>query len=104
MTDIRTLSCDAFTPHVGSAITLITEDGQSLDTTLRIARINPNGTFSNAPREAFSLLLYAPEPCAWNSCDATLNHPQLGSIGPVHVVRIVSDEPGISAVFQASFN
>lgn len=104
MTDILTLSCDVFTPHVGSTIALTTEGGQSLDTILRTANINPKGTFTNAPRQAFSLFLHAPEPCAWDSCDAILSHPDLGSIGPVRAVRIVSDEPGLSAVFQVVFN
>ena len=105
MQDVKALRHDLFAPLVGSTLTLTEAGGAKLDVSLVDTRIQPHGNLRGAKRNAFSLYLKAPEPCGLGSGDYLISHPRLGQVGPVHVVRVTSDEaPGLSASFQISFN
>lgn len=105
MSDLKSLCCDQFSPLTGSNLVMTDAEGAALEVTVQGTTIHPHGSVRGAIRQSFSVFMRAPEPCAWGSGHYTLTHPELGAIGPVYVVRIVSDEPpGVAAAFQLGFN
>jgi hypothetical protein len=108
LSDLRSLSAAAFAPYVGSGFTLESADGAALPVTLAACAENPRGGMRNAARTAFSLHLECPAALAgpgFSDGELTLRHPELGDIGPVHVVRVLPGSAGREiAAYQIIFN
>ena len=91
MTDIATIGADFFRAHEGATIALADSEGNVVLTpTLLRVRERPEATMAGAPRQAFSLILAAPLPCAVVSGTFTLGHPEFGAVGPVYLERVMS--------------
>jgi len=109
LSDPHPLSAAVFAPHVGSGFTLEpAEGGAALSVTLTACVENPHGAMRSAARKAFSLYLECPvdqaEP-SFSDGSLTLRHPELGTIGPLFVVRIMPGSSGRDvAVYQIVFN
>lgn len=108
MSDLRTLSAAAFAPYVGAGFTLAPTDGTAaFSVTLNGWREIPGGTLRSAPRTAFSLYLVCPADQAppFQDANCLLSHPEVGEIGPLHVIRVMPGAAGHdAAVYQISFN
>ncbi len=105
MTDLSTLTLAAFTPWVGTAVTLQDAAGDTLAVTLDKAVANPASSPRGAPRTAFSLILSAAGPSPFTSGHCLLSHPGFGTVGPVQVARIIGGSlDQTQAVFQVVFN
>lgn len=106
MSELAKIGADFFLPHVGSIVALADAQGNVVLTAeLRGVTPQPRSTAPDAGREAFSLFLVAPEPCAVADGDFVLAHPGFGTFGPVHVIRTHAGTLSQSeAVFQIYFN
>lgn len=108
MSGLRLLAAAVFTPYVGSGFTLEPAEGGALPVTLAACVENPRGGQRTAARKAFSLHLECPVDLAgpdFLDGELTLRHPELGDIGPVHVVRVLPGSAGHNvAAYQITFN
>ncbi len=107
MTELRALSAAAFTPHLNSIFTMVSEEGLEIAATLVTCTESPRGTMRGSLRTAFDLILDCPAEGVpyFNGAPFTITHPVMGSIGPLYVERIVSASAGFAvARFQIIFN
>ncbi len=101
---LATLSAGLFAPLVGEAFGLRGPDGRDLAVTLAHCGEQPRATMPGSPRTAFSLTFAGPLAGASPGGDCVLSHASLGTIGPLHVERImpIGFPPG-TAVYEAVF-
>ncbi|MCF4124574.1 DUF6916 family protein [Methylobacterium sp. SyP6R] len=101
---LDTLSAGVFAPLVGEAFGLHGPDGHDLAVTLAHCDEHPRATMPGSPRTAFSLTFAGPAAGASPGGECVLSHPSLGTVGPLHVERVMPiGFPAGSAVYEAVF-
>lgn len=103
--DIQLLSAEVFLPHIGTDFSLIGAGGTVLNVKLTNCRKYPRGTMPGTARIAFRLLLETAigQMPLGNDGIFTIQHETIGTVGPIHIGRVISDRAG-TAVLEIIFN
>ncbi|MBP2230995.1 hypothetical protein J2847_004306 [Azospirillum agricola] len=105
--ELHLLSAAVFAPHLNTVFTMVSEDGLEIAATLTDCQERPRSTMRGSPRTAFDLVLECPAEGLpfFNGAAFTLRHPVVGSLGPLHVERILTAPADAgTACFQIIFN
>ncbi|KXG86322.1 DUF6916 family protein [Agrobacterium bohemicum] len=103
--DIQRLSAEVFLPHIGADFSLLGDGDTVLMVKLADCRKYPRGTMPGTARTAFRLLFEtaANQMPPRNDGIFTIQHETIGTVGPVHIGRVISDRAD-TAVLEIIFN
>lgn len=105
--DLEELSSADFMPLLGSSFAFKGEGGTVISTRLLSCVESVASTMPGSPRRAFTLILEATDAVAptLRGGSFLLQHDAMGTIGPLHVERILSVTAGTRLpAFQVIFN
>lgn len=105
--DLEELSSADFTPLLGSIFVLSGEGGTVISTRLLSCVESVASTMPGSPRGAFTLILEATDAVVTTLRGGSflLQHDVMGTIGPLHVERVLSVTAGTRLpAFQVIFN